>query len=250
VWLNTYQPILNPSVNLLIHNNQLKQYPNNTFYLKDKTEFSIMFTNSNQCKIACELSFNGKSQSNRLVLLPNSTVKLDRYLDDNKKFVFDIYQVDNNEVVKTIIKDNGTLRIRFFSENVLTFVSSSMPRYTYLNNTFDEMNSRCDLYTQCCSSNTLSTGNSNSRSTIKTNSSQIETGRIAIGSESNQLFDTDYSTYNTVPYGSIDFNLLPVNKEPKPESKNVVFNSRVYCTGCGKRLKSSWAYCPQCGQKN
>lgn len=269
LWLSQpIQLLSKPSVNLLIHNNQLKRYNNNTFYLKDKTEFSLMFTNSNQCKIACELIFNGKIQANRLVLLPNSTVKLDRYLDDNKKFVFDVYQVDNNEVVKTIIKDNGTLRIRFFAENApivtqqiwnSTTVNSNYCANTAIprgssNDIVNEFNVQCSG--ESCDSNFLSvdqprgTVNYSGKVKVKSASSQIETGRIAAGMESNQSFNTDYSTYNTFSFGFIDFNLLPVSKEPKSESKNIVFNSRVYCTNCGKRLKSSWAHCPQCGQKN
>jgi len=73
----------------------------------------------------------------------------------------------------------------------------------------------------------------------------IETGRIEKGSNSNQNFTYDSTTFNTWWSWSSDWKILPSSQKPVVQE-----DIKVYCTKCGtKRRKSSDKFCPKCGTK-
>lgn len=100
--------------------NRLKIYNGKNVFIKDKEEFQIELFNPTQKTIGAKILINGTSISNSLLILkPGERSYLERYLDDNKKFVFETYNVENSAQVKEAIKKNGELRIEFFNEKVV-----------------------------------------------------------------------------------------------------------------------------------
>jgi hypothetical protein len=72
-----------------------------------------------------------------------------------------------------------------------------------------------------------------------------ETGRVESGSHSNQSFVTDYATYNSWASNRVTWKILPLSQKPLEAS-----DIKNYCSSCGARIKkSSWSFCPQCGNK-
>ena len=73
----------------------------------------------------------------------------------------------------------------------------------------------------------------------------IETGRIEKGSNSNQNFTYDSTTFNTWYSWSSEWKILPVSQKPVVQE-----DLKVYCTKCGaRRRKPSDNFCAKCGTK-
>jgi hypothetical protein len=73
----------------------------------------------------------------------------------------------------------------------------------------------------------------------------IETGRIEKGSNSNQSFTYDSTTFNTWHSWSSEWKILPTSQKPIVQE-----DLKVYCTKCGtKRRKPSDKFCPKDGVK-
>jgi hypothetical protein len=73
----------------------------------------------------------------------------------------------------------------------------------------------------------------------------LETGRVEKGSNSNQSFTYDSSSFNSYPSTTNWWKI-------KPKSTQVITKEDLvtYCTECGsKRKKDTHKFCPQCGTK-
>jgi len=110
----------NPTANLAINKSRIKKYGKNktipSYYLEKGQEFQLELYNPTQEKVLTTIKFNNKAISGGLILRPGERVFLDRYLDSNKKFLFDTYKVDNTKSAKKAIEPNGDVEIAFFKE--------------------------------------------------------------------------------------------------------------------------------------
>jgi hypothetical protein len=89
-------------------------------YLSDKSEFEIELFNPLKDCVLADIKLNGKSISkNGLILKPGQRFYLDCFIDDKKKFVFNTYDVDDTDEVKSAIEKNGLLEVFFYKESVL-----------------------------------------------------------------------------------------------------------------------------------
>ena len=71
----------------------------------------------------------------------------------------------------------------------------------------------------------------------------METGRIEKGSNSNQSFGYDHSTFNTFWTWKTEWKILPMSQKPIMREDLV-----IYCPNCqAKRRKESHRFCPICG---
>jgi len=110
----------NPTANLAINRSRIKKYGKNksipSYYLEKGQEFQIELYNPTQEKVLTTIKLNNKPISGGLVLRPGERVFLDRFLDTNKKFLFDTYKVDNTKSSRKAIEPNGDVEIAFFKE--------------------------------------------------------------------------------------------------------------------------------------
>lgn len=82
---------------------KLKIYNNNNVYLENGEEFEIELFNPTQKTVLAKIEFNGEMISHSgLVLKQGQRIFLERFFDDNKKFKFEVYDIEN--VQKTRIK--------------------------------------------------------------------------------------------------------------------------------------------------
>ena len=113
----------NPTANLAINKSRIKKYGKNksipSYYLEKGSEFQIELYNPTQDKVLTTIKLNNKPISGGLILRPGERVFLDRFLDSNKKFLFDTYKVDNTKSAKKAIEPNGDVEIAFFKEIVI-----------------------------------------------------------------------------------------------------------------------------------
>ena len=178
------------------------------------------------------------------------------------------------------IKDNGDITIEFYYEDNRGITFSQPIIYSY-SDTFTYKPK--DTYTSsisglikyntnsCVSTDTL--GIADSVSTLSSNANEVssrsftksisanastyaakclknaaktvETGRVEHGSYSNQNCKNVYYEFESWPFTTKHFKLLPV-------SRKEYFGSdlkKVYCTNCGKKLSPKFKFCPVCGTK-
>lgn len=73
----------------------------------------------------------------------------------------------------------------------------------------------------------------------------LETGRVEKGSNSQQFFDTDNTTFNSYYTWKTTWTIMPESQKPL-----VYEDLNVYCPGCrAKRKKTTHKFCPNCGMK-
>lgn len=107
-----------PSCVILHNRNELKLYQGNQVYLNDGDNFELRFFNPLQEKIGVQINFNGINKGDGyLILNPGQDLVLDRFLDEQRKMLFETYVVDgNNEAAVKAIEQNGVISFNFFKE--------------------------------------------------------------------------------------------------------------------------------------
>jgi hypothetical protein len=236
---------------------RLKQHTD-TVYLNDGDEFEIELYNPTQNKVLVKIEMNGKFTGSGIILRPGERIFLERYLDEAKKFLFETYVVNgNNEEVQQSIANNGDVVVKFYDETKIYNGSSTLtinnPSWNINHTTPFTYTTHNTLGgTSIPTSGTFTTTgtnvfyNSSLTSTITTNSSrQVETGRVEKGSDSDQSFTYDSTSFNTYAFATNSWKIKPQSTKPV-----VIEDLVTYCTECGsKRKKDTHKFCPHCGTK-
>ncbi len=252
-----------PSAIVTAGGSEKKVYEGNTVYLNNGDNFELRFFNPLQEKLGIEIIFNGqKKGTGLLVLNPGQDIKLDRFLDDKSKMLFDTYQIDsNNESAVQAAAKNGIIDISFYKEKYFnqycsgTFQSTNSNSIDYGSNisytgksTLDSLTTSTNIYLN--ESNTANldyaqkvadTLGSGVRS-----KSLTETGRVEKGDTSNQNLKEIDIEFESTPFHSISYQLTPMSTKTYTTATEI----RNYCPRCNYRLrKQSWEFCPKCGKK-
>jgi len=241
---------------------RLKQHID-TVYLKNGEEFEIELYNPTQNKVLAKIEMNGNSIGNGIILRPGERIFLERYIDEAKKFLFETYVVNgNNQEVQESIANNGDVVIKFFNETVTPSyttnsgtVTINNPNYGWGSTTtgtpwYGNTNfttSTNTFYNASLTSGTFSTSNTflKNPDKVKKSTRQLETGRVEKGSESDQSFIYDNSSFYSYPSLTNWWKIKPQSTKPV-----VIEDLVTYCTECGsKRKKDTHKFCPQCGTK-
>lgn len=256
-----------PTVSIAVNGNKLKVYDNNAVYLKNGTEFELFFENNTAFNYKAEIIINGEHEHSSLVLSPYQRFRLNRFMDTNKKMLFDVYEVDDNNVVKEIIKNNGNIIVKFYKEfSPIQWTISSQyyetfaPQSVYYNYKDNGSSAKDVLYNSTINAVNASLENNNNYITTtgmyvtcdsgesNFNSKQllndkIETGRVEEGNKSSQKFASVNMNFNSYYDVIVEYNLLPYSQKP-----NTSKTLRSYCT-CGRRVRKNDKYCAGCGRK-
>ena len=242
--------INNPSCFITRNKQRLKQY-DNIVYLNNGEEFEIELFNPTQNKILAKIEFNGKSiSSGGLVLKPGQRVFLERFLDENKKLLFDTYFVENSEITEKAISNNGLLKINFYNETTYDFQLTNWSGILNINNKLSNTITT-NPYTFTYATNTFSNSNNLINDITSSNvylnnvRESIETGRVEKGSYSNQKLKNDNSIFSLYCFHQIEWKILP--KSQKSYTSDEII---TYCGSCGsKKKKITHKFCPHCGNK-
>lgn len=227
---------------------RLKQY-NNIVYLKHGEEFQIELFNPTQEKLLSKILINGQYISmSGIVLRPGERIFLERYLDEPKRFRFDIYSIDAKDIAAmAAIEKNGKVGVHFFTEyKPLTYTYT--PGVTYIQPPFITYGVNT-VFNTSGSINVTDVKYDNKAHNISSNisvcnNSKIETGRIDKGGYSSQKFDYENTSFNTYYTWNSEWKILP-------ESERLITKKdlKVFCGYCGaKRKKDSYKFCPHCGK--
>lgn len=257
-----------------------------TYYLQKGQEFSIELFNPTSDVVLAKISLNNKPISQGgLVLNPGQRVFLERYLDVAKKFLFDTYEVANTSEVKKAIADNGDFKVEFYREqqiitrpiiftttnnNYNSSFTTGTPihhlRGTTNTNIGSYYNSSDIVYgsnssiVNCSGLGTLDMLDMNFSDEVKSEpvlkrklhrssvqaKKSIETGRVEMGSASDQEFKTVNKTFEYSPFHIIECKMLPVSQKINTADD---INVKVYCTNCGSKLGKTDKFCSNCGNR-
>jgi len=206
-----------PTAFITVRKQRQKQNGKNV-YLHDRTEFEIELHNPTNDSILAKINLNGKRiSSSGVVLKPGQRIFLERYLDEDRKFLFETYEVSDSKTNQKAIENNGLVTVEFFSKMLFTNFGH-LGGYTYLSNqpllyNSGTVNGSPNVFT------TTTLGNSNIVGTTNTSDVKIETGRVEKGGESNQEFGTSYEMlsigtklYTMVTYRETLDNFLKKNE--------------------------------------
>lgn len=249
---------------LAINKSLLKEYSNNEYsrivYMKDNSEFQIQIFNPYTYTIGIEICLNDMQLRHMLVLKPGERIWLERYFDDDRKFLFNTYEVENSYDAKKAIANNGNVTIKFYKELIQNnwYVNKSYiyTKDVWNNDTWD--NNKLTQFTTTCNYNdnisqAFTSANYCSSSPINTSSltasattaDTIETGRIEKGSHSNQNFSSVYKDFESFPFRTETIKILPYSQKPLHKFDLV----KRYCSNCGRKLNPKHKFCPYCGTK-
>lgn len=237
---SNYDP--KPEAHITKSKNRLKVYSGSTVYLKDESHFEIELFNPKNVKVLAKISINGRLiSSGGIIVNPGQRVYLERFIDEDRKFKFSTYDVEESAEVKTAIANNGNVKVDFYSEvdSPNLYAQYANPSWTtnlsYAGSTVN---------TVYCSMNSGSIGTlSLTSSATVPPAGSIETGRVEKGAKSDQSFINGYGSFNSWACSVYHYKILPQSQKPVE-----VGEIRSYCTGCGARIKkSNWKFCPSCG---
>ena len=263
-----------PSLFITKNKQRLKQYGDNV-YLNNNEEFELEIFNPLQNKIKASITINN-THIGDVVIRPGQRAFLERFLKENKKFLFQTYLVENNNpIVDNAIKNNGVVNIKFYQlkkerfnindylqTTNLTTTNNPPFRLTNSSNTVTNIN-----YSSVQNSLTTDTVNlnlDNSPNTFFASKTNVlggpknkfhkrsiqneevkETGTIEKGDVSSQTFTYDDSQFELFSFKEISWKILP-----QSQKINHIDEIVSYCGECGaKRKKENHKFCPHCGTK-
>ena len=255
---------------IAISKNLIKEYKSSnserTVYLNDGTEFQIYLKNPYQTHLGIKIYVNNQAiGSNMLVLRPGQSFWLDRFLNDNKKFLFSTYDVENTPEMRYAINNNGKVKIEFYHEKEDTPYFTTAP----LKTTFDWTNynitcsssisSNCPRSTYYCSTGDIGNLSANvaansklnamsydtSVSATKTDDLSLETGRVEKGGVSRQEFDYCDINFDYYAFKTENILILPLSRKQIHAEET----RRRYCSQCGKKVNPKDKFCSNCGAK-
>ena len=252
VWYTSFGP--GPEAHITSKKSRLKVYDSKNIYLKDESNFEIELHNPTSIRYMAKIWINGKLVSKSgIVINANQRVYLERFIDENAKFVFKTFEVDNVEETKVAREKNGLVKVEFYPEvqtiraNNITTVIPPVFYDTYLYKSGDSIGYGYSTYSTSTSfSNSILRQSALGKGPLnEATMDSIETGSEAQGEQSSQTFANTVGDFTQTPYFTYEIQLLP-------ESLKAVEASEIrnYCGECGVRIKkSNWKYCPNCGEK-
>ena len=233
--------VAEPTAHITVKKQRVKQNGKNV-YLDNNTEFELELYNPTDTKLKATIEFDGNLLSTSgIVLRPGERIFLDRYLDVDRKFLYETYEVKDTEQNREAIDNNGLVKVRFYQkqswQNPSIFSGSNayLTRNWGLNNS-GYVNGNGVTFTTTGMNLVSEVSNS-----YKANDT-VETGRVEMGDKSNQVFQSEYDMYYAWSSWETSWKILPKSQELKT-SKDLIQK----CNRCNTKLKSNWKFCPECG---
>ena len=272
---------------IAIAKNLIKEYKNSnserTVYLNDGTEFQIYLKNPYQTHLGIRIYVNNQSIGNMLVLKPGQSFWLDRFVNENKRFLFSTYQVENSAEMKYASDKNGWVKIEFYHErenkpfqynpasitwihgnscgdgyNLYSSTTGSASNVKSVNTILDATTCYYDAAStitasSACTDRSIDESSSTSldldinanRSLHKRSKKSIETGRVEKGSRSNQEFEYCDIDFEYYSFKTESIHILPTSQK----KVSVEETRRKYCSQCGKKVSPKDKFCSNCGAK-
>lgn len=281
-----------PTANIAVNKGRVKLYEKlgelPTYYLQKGQEFQIELFNPTTDNVLAKIYLNNKPISQGgLVLRPGQRVFLERFLENNSKFLFDTYEVSGSDEVKAAIKNNGDFRVEFFREkqnnnNLLSYqpqifsgsfggpvyghgitLGDTTGGYVMNSLTTTNVGTTSSYYSN---SSTLSLDNNTTFTSASFSDSDMKSPRFRCDTPKPKLTKSLSVETGRVEEGSkSNQKLTTVDKKfeystfhkvackliPISQKINTTedLNVKKYCTNCGAKINKGDKFCSQCGTK-
>lgn len=262
---NTQLCVDKPVAFITVNKRRIKQFDSNV-YLNDQTEFEIELYNPTNEKVLAEIELNGIKISNAGVeIKPGQRVFLERFIDENRKFKFETYEVSDTKQNQKAIAYNGNVKVYFYKvykpQQFNNVTWTNLNNVNYCNTittgspiTFSTNNLNTNFTGTATSASAYVSGQPwdgtvtcNFSDTLSTTISDTKTitGTVEKGEVSSQNFMQSNEKYQ-YSYSWISFwKILPMEQKPI-QAKDLA----KHCTNCGTKIKSTtWKFCPGCGSE-
>ena len=191
---------------------------------------------------------NGQLISDRhLVIKPGQRVCLDRYIETAKKFKFNTYSVEDTKETKEAIIKNGDIKLYFYLQKLEISGNTNL---LSSNNLLKNNDTGTQLFYKTTTLNndvTINTWNISDANNISLNTATVtnnETGRIEVGTSSDQKFESMEIEFSSIYAYTTSFKIMPLSKKPF-EVRDLI----RHCCECGSKLKKEHKFCSSCGTK-
>jgi hypothetical protein len=258
---NTWSAFKRPEAFVTKGKKRIKQFDGQV-YLADGDEYEIELFNPTQEVVLAKIKIDGDYiAGGGIVLRRGERVFLERFLDSPHRFKYLTYVVnENNTDVQDAIRNNGYVEIEFYSEYKPTFPNRTIySGNTYSTGTINGIpntfttNGNSANFTLTSGTTTTSTfynasltANTLEGPNIRNLSNKVETGTTEKGGGSDQTFEHTNKTFNQFSFWNVAWQILPLSQK-QYTAEEVGVN---YCGNCGaKRKKSSFKFCPHCGNQ-
>jgi len=238
----------------------LRERNNGEIYLPFGSEYTLLFKNLNNRKVAIKVTIDNEDvlDGNNLIVNANDSLELQGFLKGNNttnKFKF-IKRTKEIEEFRGVKEDDGIIRVEYWFEkenNDVYYSFWATPIYakynwespvkiTYGNNTgVIGQSENASVFS--CSSISYSSNSSN----ISLDSTIKEEGITVKGTPVSQHFNSIYVDLENQS-DVINFKLVGCDEETGDELIAPVFvRTKAICETCGKNCKSDEVYCSRCG---
>lgn len=240
-----------PTARIAVKKNVLKLYSVNkqdVNYLPKDAEFEIELYNPLQETILAKISLNNKEISNGgIILRPGQRIFLERYLNEDRKFKFDVYSVEDTEESKLAISNNGLVSVSFYKE-ADTIKDNQYNVYSYQERDYNHWRDFPYISPSVLNPDLRVRGGSfgDPLNATITCSASIETGIISKGDKSNQSLKNVILNFKHLPFLTTNVKLLPDSQQPFSTED---LKYRKYCSNCGSKISKGDKYCSECGIK-
>lgn len=228
-------------------------------------EYSIFLKNRNSRRAVAKVYVDGEevTKTGSLILNANSSLNLERYIEDNDKGrKFKFVSLSNKEVQDKGDSEKGFIEVRFRLEKIVEspiIVKEEHHHhhhydhyhydYTYKNPfTFGPLyGSTSNKFLCNGSSNVTFTANNGEvkpEAMCFASCASVEPGASTKGSESNQKFTYSYMGELETTETVIRFQLVGTRDEKLAKTYN-----KTHCSKCGKKYNSKDIFCSTCGEK-
>lgn len=259
---------VNPTAKIAVKKNVLKQYRVNNedvVYLPKDAEFEIELFNPLQETLLAKIDLNNSIPTGEgIILRPGERIFLERYLNIDRKFLFDVYSIDGSEASKQATAKNGLVTVKFYREksaqiyrNDMTvrggsFGNPVLGGYNtgspYLENNFytTSIGATAGSYSITTTDISLGTISAAHPTANAVQCSFVDTGIVAKGSKSNQEFVEVDQKFENYAFYSIFYKLLPDTQQVFTTED---IKHRKYCSECGSKIKPNDKFCSNCGER-
>jgi hypothetical protein len=261
-----------PEMFISVGKNRTKVHKNNVVFLEKNQEFELEFFNPTEDSVLAKIYFNNHLISDQgVVLRPGERDWLERYINENKKFFFETYFVDDTlSDVKSAIKKNGNIKVEFYQEcyinnktsggvydickvrpyitepyRIRPYITEPYWAKPYTTEPYWEWIPTTITYNSNDGGDNVSVSNDTSFkhccSTYTGGHIKTETGRICGKNKSSQDLNEVNESFSTIPFHSVEYKLLPISEKPKTLSE-----IKLRCENCNTKIKKGWSVCPVC----
>lgn len=237
------------------------------------SEYSLLLKNLNSRKATVKIQIDGQDvlDGSSLIIEPNGTTELEGFMRGmsakNKfRFIKKTQEIIDHRGDRI---DDGLIRIEFAYEKEAPITRqiineyhnhyhNEYPWYPNITWTYNDKGGTAGGFTFTdnvqvynCSNvegiKSESLNQSDLQEAVKQLSTPIDDLGITVkGSEINQQFNYGYIG-STEPAKVIVIQLRGIKSEGSPVTKPVTIRTRLTCSSCGKKSRSSFKFCPNCG---